>query len=65
MTTTLTTNEVQRVLKVSRPTLYRLIVNGELPAVKVGRTWRIRQQDLSEYLKPKNQNLPKGSKTNK
>ena len=38
-------------LKVSAQTIRKLIETGELPAVKIGRLWRIRRQDLDELLK--------------
>ena len=46
----LTTDEVLSFLKVKSRTLYRLIKAGELPAVRVGRQWRIRRTDLDAWL---------------
>ena len=46
----LTTDEVLSFLKVKPRTLYRLIKAGELPAVRVGRQWRIRRTDLDAWL---------------
>lgn len=31
-------------------TIYRLIRSGELPAVRVGRNYRVRENDLAVYL---------------
>lgn len=45
-----TVAEVARQLRVSNMTVYRLVRNGELPAVKVGRGYRIREKDLLDYL---------------
>lgn len=47
----LTTREVARYLHVVPITVYRMIDRGDLPAIKVGSRWRIRRQDLEDYLK--------------
>ena len=46
----LTTDEVLGYLKVTSRTIYRLIRIGELPAVRIGRQWRIRRVDLDQWL---------------
>lgn len=46
----LTAAEVADTLRVSTMTIYRLIRRGELPAVRVGRNYRVRERDLSAYL---------------
>lgn len=46
----LTAGEVADLLRVSTMTVYRLIRGGELPAVRVGRSYRVRQSDLDGYL---------------
>jgi excisionase family DNA binding protein len=46
----LTAGEVADLLRVSTMTVYRLIRGGELPAVRVGRSYRVRQADLDTYL---------------
>ncbi len=46
----LTADEVAAILRVSTMTVYRLIRSGELPAVRVGRTYRIREEDLDAYV---------------
>lgn len=46
----LTAGEVADLLRVSTMTVYRLIRAGELPAVRVGRSYRVRQTDLDGYL---------------
>ena len=42
--------EVQDILKVTRRTLYSYIKDGKLKAVKMGRVWRIRHEDLDEFM---------------
>ena len=46
----LTVNEVADLLRVSRMTVYRLIKQGDVPALKVGRSYRLREQDIHSYL---------------
>jgi excisionase family DNA binding protein len=46
----LKTEEVLTYLRVTPRTIYRLIRTGELPAVRVGRQWRFRQDDLDAWL---------------
>lgn len=47
----LTVAEVADVMRVSRMTVYRLVHAGELPAVRVGKSFRVPQQALETYLK--------------
>lgn len=46
----LTVAEVARQLRVSNMTVYRLIKGGQLAAVRVGRGYRIREDDIRKYL---------------
>jgi len=47
----LTVAEVAAVMRVSKMTVYRLVHSGELPAVRVGRSFRVSEQDVNAYLK--------------
>ena len=47
----LTVNEVADLLRVSRMTVYRLIKEGSLKALRVGRNYRLREDDVDEYLR--------------
>ena len=46
----LTVAEVADALRVSNMTVYRLINSGELAAVRVGRSYRLREEDVDKYL---------------
>jgi excisionase family DNA binding protein len=46
----LTVAEVASVLRVSNMTVYRLIAAGELPAIRVGKSYRLREDDVDKYL---------------
>jgi excisionase family DNA binding protein len=45
-----TVAEVASQLRVSNMTVYRLVQAGQLPAVRVGRSYRIRPEDVDRYL---------------
>ena len=46
----MTVNEVASLLRVSNMTVYRLINAGELPAARIGTSYRIRRSDVDKYL---------------
>ena len=46
----LTVAEVADQMRVSNMTVYRLIKAGELGAVRVGKSYRIAEQDIDRYL---------------
>lgn len=46
----LTVSEVAAAMRVSNMTVYRLIKGGELPAVRVGKNYRLREADLERFL---------------
>lgn len=45
-----TVAEVAAQLRVSNMTVYRLIQSGQLPSTRVGRSYRIREEDVARYL---------------
>ncbi len=47
----LTVAEVATVMRVSKMTVYRLVHAGELPAVRVGRSFRVPEQAVHDYLR--------------
>ena len=46
----LTVSEVAAAMRVSNMTVYRLIKTGDLPALRVGKNYRIREGDVARYL---------------
>ena len=46
----LTVAEVSSALRVSKMTIYRLIDSGELSAIRVGRSFRVPEQAVHDYL---------------
>ena len=46
----LTVAEVASLMRVSKMTVYRLVHNGELPAVRVGKSFRVPEKAVHAYL---------------
>lgn len=46
----LTVAEVAKMMRVSKMTVYRLVHAGELPAARVGRSFRVAEGDVHTYL---------------
>jgi excisionase family DNA binding protein len=46
----LTVAEVARTMHVSKMTVYRLVHRGELPAVRVGRSFRVPRRAVEDFL---------------
>ena len=46
----LTVAEVAGIMRVSTMTVYRLIKAGEMAAVRVGKSYRVAETDLDQYL---------------
>ena len=47
----LTVSEVASAMRVSKMTVYRLVHAGNLPAVRVGRSFRVPEKAVHEYLR--------------
>ncbi len=47
----LTVAEVAAVMRVSKMTVYRLVHGGDLPAVRVGRSFRVPEKAVHDYLR--------------
>ncbi len=56
----MTLEEVAGYLRVTKITIYRLLVRGRIPASKVGRQWRFDKTSIDEWLREKSAGL-KGS----
>jgi excisionase family DNA binding protein len=46
----MTVAEVASMLRVSTMTVYRLIQAGDLPALRVGKSYRLRSEDVDQFL---------------
>ena len=47
----LTVAEVAATMRVSKMTVYRLVHSGELPAARVGRSFRVPRDAVQDYLR--------------
>lgn len=47
----MTVAEVAEIMRVSKMTVYRLVHSGELPAVRVGRSFRVPEQAVHDYVR--------------
>ncbi len=47
----LTVAEVAAIMRVSKMTVYRLVHSGELSSVRVGRSFRVPERAVDEYLR--------------
>lgn len=54
-----TLDELAAYLKVGKRTLYRLAAHAEIPAFKVGGTWRFRRRDIYQWIQDRS---PHGAK---
>ncbi len=52
----MTVAEVAEYLKISEVTTYKFVKQGKIPGFKIGRYWRIKRSDLTEFIeKQKNE----------
>lgn len=61
----LTPQEAADSYRVSAKTIIRLIKNGAIPAVKIGKQWRIRRRDLEVAFSPTPPAQPSTSATSR
>lgn len=47
-----TPDEIAQALKITRRSVYTYIKTGKLPAVKIGKEWRITKEALDRFLSP-------------
>ncbi len=43
--------EARKYLSISKPSLYRLVQKGKIPASKVGGLWRFRKREIDNWFK--------------
>lgn len=58
----MTLDEVAAYLKAGKRTVYRLTQNGDIPAFKLGGTWRFRRIELDRWIATSIKNNPKHGK---
>jgi excisionase family DNA binding protein len=50
-------DEVCNALQISTAKFYRLVISGQLPAVKIGSTWRVKPSTLSRWIKEQSRKI--------
>ncbi|MCL0073089.1 helix-turn-helix domain-containing protein [Dehalococcoidia bacterium] len=45
-----TLEELARYLKISKPTLYKMVEKGKIPALKIANQWRFKKDDINGWL---------------
>ncbi len=53
----LTLNEAARILQVSKRTLFRMVQDRKIPALKVGGQWRIRESQFVKWIEGREKTL--------
>ncbi len=46
----MTVNQVAEYFQISEMTTYKLVQDGSIPAFKIGRHWRVKRDDLDEFI---------------
>jgi excisionase family DNA binding protein len=46
----ITLKELSKYLKISRPTLYKMVENGKIPALKIANQWRFKKDDITNWV---------------
>lgn len=46
----MTIAQVAEYFQISEMTTYKLVQQGKIPAFKIGRHWRVKKEDLSEFI---------------
>ena len=46
----MTINQVAEYFQISEVTTYKLVQEGSIPAFKIGRHWRVKRDDLDEFI---------------
>lgn len=59
----LTPEEIAEYLQVKPQTVWRMIRRGDLPAIRVGRVYRVQRQDFDDWLKQRRTRPGRGEDT--
>jgi excisionase family DNA binding protein len=52
----ITLEELSRYLKISKPTLYKMVERGKIPALKIANQWRFKKEDISSWVEKQRKN---------
>ncbi|WP_174733201.1 helix-turn-helix domain-containing protein [Mesobacillus harenae] len=46
----MTVSQVAEYLQLSEMSTYKLVQEGKIPAFKIGRHWRVKKEDITEFI---------------
>lgn len=46
----MTVRQVAKYLQISEVTTYRMVQDNKIPAFKIGHGWRVKKEDLNEFI---------------
>jgi excisionase family DNA binding protein len=52
----ITLEELSRFLKISKPTLYKMVEKGKIPALKIASQWRFKKEDINRWVEKQRKN---------
>ncbi len=52
----LTLKELSKYLKISKPTIYKMVEQGKIPALKIANQWRFKKGDIDGWLEKQRKN---------
>jgi len=52
----ITLEELSRYLKISKPTLYKMVERGKIPALKIASLWRFKKEDINRWVEKQRKN---------
>ena len=52
----ITLEELSRYLKISKPTLYKMVEKGKIPALKIGSQWRFKKAEINRWVEKQRKN---------
>jgi excisionase family DNA binding protein len=52
----LTLKELSKYLKISKPTVYKMVEQGKIPALKIANQWRFKKGDIDSWLETQRKN---------
>jgi len=52
----ITLEELSKYLKISKPTLYKMVERGKIPALKIASQWRFKKEDIDGWVEKQRKN---------
>jgi excisionase family DNA binding protein len=52
----ITLKELSKYLKISKPTLYKMVEKGKIPALKIANQWRFKKEDIDRWVEQHRKN---------